>query len=146
MADELWTMREWIFDTLAASNDLTALLGGISGQRIFQGLAAQSAPFPLIQIRYISPVGGGDFETLNFTRLWTRARFLVVAVVNTPSYKSIHPIAKLADDLLHRQNGYATDGRVHYCKREAPYNQEYQNDGIQYREAGAFWEIAARVS
>lgn len=146
MAHELWTMRDWIFETLAADATLCALIGGTTDPRIKQETAEEGTLYPFIEIRYISPIGGGDFETLNFYRVWTRARFLVVALIDAASFQSLQPIAARIDVLLHKEEGSGLGGIVHYCKREAPHDEKYVIDGIQYRGSGAFWELAASAT
>jgi hypothetical protein len=140
--NEMECARQFIYDKLAADGTLTALIGS-SLPRIYPGMAEQGEAFPMIQIRWQGQVGGGDTRTLNYERVWTRMRFLVVGIVDIRSY--LDPLATIADkidDLLERQTGSNSLGTVKHCVREAPYAKQYPEDGIIYTEQGAYFELA----
>ena len=146
MADELWTARKWIRDTLLASDALKAEVGGAT-PRIYQGKGEAGSSYPQIQIRYISPVGGGDKKDLSRRRVFTRARFLVVAVASGRKYEALSAAVSMIDSLLELGEGAGVGGRVIWCTREAPHNDSYDDGkGTYYTEAGAFWEVAVQAN
>jgi hypothetical protein len=132
----------FIYEKLAADATLVAEIGGAL-PRIFPGMAEQGEAFPMVQVRWQGQVGAGDFRTLNYERVWTRMRFLVVGVVEFRSF--LDPLATIAnkiDVLLERQTGSNIYGTVKHCVREAPYSSQYEKDSIIYTEQGAYFELA----
>ncbi len=140
--NEMECARNFIYDKLAADGTLTALIGS-SVPRIFPGMAEQGEAFPMVQVRWQGQIGGGDTRTLNYSRVWTRMRFLVVGVVEERNFiGSLATIADKIDDLLERQTGSNSYGEVKHCVREAPYSQQYERDSVIYTEQGAYFELA----
>lgn len=135
MADELFTVQTWAFDTLAADDNLTALIGGEANPRIYQDTAPQAAVFPFVLIRFITPMP--DLLGNAGRRLWAQSRWEVTAVTNTRSYAALNPIVKILDELLHLESGTGTGGDVlafisdFAIRRPSP-----PESGIVYKESG----------
>lgn len=150
MADEIQLVENWLYSTLSADATLIALLGSqpaaIGGEGIFSGAATQGAVFPVVIIRYISPIGGGDLYVNGANRVWSRARFEVMAADARSDYEGLGAIASRIDTLLSIRSGVPiTGGLILQSIRESPYRRPSFVDGKNYREVGAMWDVIAQA-
>jgi hypothetical protein len=138
MAHELYQMRAWLFDTMAADATLCNLIGGTTNPRIYQSWAAQGSAYPSVHIRFISSRDGKD---LSRTRFVSIALFLVVAVGNNASYAALEPIASRIDTVLHKVQGTTLNGQRIWAERIQMRDAPEENDGEELRDSGAFYEV-----
>lgn len=161
MSEELSLVESWAYATLSADATLTALLGvqpasNGGGAGIFSGYAPKSAVFPLVIIRYISPIAGGsvgngfgvgDLYVNGNRRVWTRARYMIMAVDERTDYEGLTAIASRLDTLLSITNSIpVTGGNIMQSIRESPYRRPvYEGANQEFREVGAFWDVIAQA-
>jgi hypothetical protein len=151
MADELSLYEAWVYTTLSSDTTLVAMLGTqpatIGGEGIFSGYAPKAAVFPAILIRYISQIGSGDLYVNGARRVWTRARYQIVAVDERTDYEGLVSAADRIDTLLSIQQAVpVTGGNIMQSIREFPFRRPvYEGANQEFRELGAFWDIIAQA-
>lgn len=133
MADVLYTVQTYVFDTLAADATLTSLIGGASAPRIYQGTALQGATFPFVLIRFITSIP--DLSTNGARRVWSQSLWEVTAVKDGRSYSAISAIVSRLDLLLH--STVPLNGSVLSFIRQMPVRRPSPPEsGIIYTESG----------
>lgn len=162
MAEETSLVESFIYGRLSADATLLALLGTqtISGAGIFSGYAPKAAVFPIVIFRWISPISGGtsgytqgsigtgDLYVNGANRVWSRMRYMVMAVDERTDYEGLAAIASRIDTLLSITAAVAvTGGLILQSIREASYKRPvYEGAGQEFRELGAFWDVIAQAS
>lgn len=152
MAEETGLAEEFIYGRLSADSTLTDMLGEqpaeIAGAAIFNSRAPLNAVSPFIVFTWISPIGGGDLYVNGNGRVWSRSRYMVMAVDERADYEGLGAIASRVDTLLSITIGVnVTGGRVLQSIRESPYKRaRYEGANQEFRELGAFWDIIAQAA
>lgn len=133
MADVLYTVQAYVFDTLAADVTLTTLIGGASSPRIYQGSAPQGAVFPFVLVKHITSIP--DLSKNGARRVWSQSLWEVTAVKDGRSYSAISTIVSRLDVLLHSDE--PLNGPVLSFIRQMPVRRPAPPEsGIIYTESG----------
>lgn len=138
---DLLTADQWLYATLVGDSTLTSLA---CGSRIYDDAVPQTATFPFVQIRYLL---GTDTQTMGRNIVMNRPQYLVLAVDRADQASGVVDMTVLEtiyariQTLLHRSSGNVSRGLVYYCARERAFRNRYVQNGIEYREFGAIYQV-----
>ena len=136
---EATRVERWIFTLL--SQDGT--IAGIIGNRVYAGIAPQTAQTPYVVMTQLSP--GEDTPAAGGGRIWARPLYLIKAVTKSNSATTLQVLADRMETLLQGQKGGTTDVSIHYCVRERGFRLttvEPPGSGDIYQHVGGEWRIA----
>lgn len=139
MTDEMTAARNFIFDKLAASSDITDLIGGAANPRIFQEVAEPEALYPLVLIQSIPPIS----DSLGASRdlLFANPFFRVIGCVNKRTFATVGTLANEIFNALHRQSGNSDGRHILSAWRVAPHNRSFTDNGITYAVSGGDYRL-----
>ena len=143
--DEGVAILEWLITTLSGDDQLAAALdlgvGEPIGNRLWEGVAPEGTPFPVVIFTVGEPqdvggVGPGP-------RTMTRALVDVTVVDEAEGYGRIKAPARRLSVLLNgsHNTAVADGGTVLTCLRRSGIQYPEQVNGVQYRHLGATYEV-----
>jgi hypothetical protein len=143
-------MRRYFFNKMVGDSGFVTLFGATAiNDRIGQPFAAQSAAYPLINIRDLGAFNGGLLRPQNPGQdyVWAQRKYLVTAIKDVRAYPEV--LAEYMTGLFRLAQGLAvTGGRIIHCYMEdleAFHVDQYVKDGKTYSEQGSVWVIAAKA-
>jgi hypothetical protein len=132
--------RSWLYQTICTDVTLLALTPTI-GTRLYLGSGPVAAAFPFGVMQMLA--GGNDLNAIGAVRIWSDMLWLVKVVTKGTSSGAIEPIVNRIDALLHAASGTVTNGVIHTCIRERPFELPTVEDGVAYIQIGAEYRIKA---
>lgn len=132
--------RSWLYQTFANDATLQALTPTI-GTRIYLATAPVDAAYPFCTMQMLS--GGNDLMGVGAVRIWANMLWLIKVITKGTSTGAIEPIVNRIDALLHAKSGTVTNGVIHECVRERPFELPTVENGVAYVQLGAEWRIKA---
>jgi hypothetical protein len=133
--------RAFIWGLLANDATLNPLIGAGSAARIFNGVAPAGTSYPYVVMQLLS--GGNDLMAVGAIRVWADMLWLIKVITRGTSTGGIEPIVNRIDALLHAKSGTVTNGVIHECVRERPFELPTVEDGVAFVQLGAEWRIKA---
>lgn len=126
-------VETWLASTLGGDATLASLLpGGVHAHPIPQGVTFPAASFQ-------GPPGADDLMGVGTVRILTRLDYLVKAITDGESYPDA--AAARIDQLIHGAAAAVGPGRVMSCVRAGPFSLPTSENGMQFRQRGAFYHI-----
>ena len=123
------TAERWLYSKLSGDTG-TGGVATLVSSRIYNGIAAQGATYPLVVFQSMS---GVDVQGVGSTFIMENEVFSVKVVTQDRSYSTAETIANRINYLLHKASGTATGGVVLACVRQYVDKIETIEDGVQYK-------------
>ena len=133
---------DWIYQTLAADETLTALLASApsGGPGIYDTDAEEGAPYPYVVFNLHDP---NSVKGMGARRVWLDGLWIVRGVDECESFEELEAIADRIDALLHLQSGTVEAGRAE-AFQEDPFELAYAGGGRKFRELGGAYRVYAQ--
>lgn len=132
-------VRQWLYETLSTDVFLVPLVPG----GFWRGVAPEHTAYPFVSFHLQAP--GQDTTSVSRRRILSNSLWMVRATgVAGESDADLDEIAVKIDDAIDRQGGTAGTGRVYMATRETPWEQDYDDEGQHYREAGGLYRVWVR--
>ncbi|MDP9352943.1 MAG: hypothetical protein M3P51_15585 [Chloroflexota bacterium] len=129
-ADEV--AETWLATALGGDATLAGLLpGGVHSHPVPQGVSFPAGAF--------QQTGTDDLMGVGTTRILSTLEYLVKAITDGESYPDA--AAARIDQLLHGKAAPVGTGRVVSCVRARTFSLPTSENGKQYRQRGAFYQI-----
>lgn len=127
----------WLYSVLSEDATLAGLLpGGVHSHPVPQGVAYPAGSFQQTDTSDVMGVGTA--------RILTTLEYLVKANADGETYPDA--AAARIDFLLHGKAGPVGTGRVLSCVRARTFSLPTNENGKQYRQRGAFYQIQVQES
>jgi hypothetical protein len=144
LSNEPFAADTWIYSTLKADSQLTALIGGATNPRIFMEQAPQTnAVWPCVIYNMQSAV---DLMWVGPRRVWSDMLYLVRGLDKTTSYGgTLLTITERIDIALHAAPNGTTNahGVIWTCVGEMPFRLPEVRDGQNFKHSGRIYRIYA---
>ena len=135
---EILVASEFIYQKLTSDSIIASLVGN----RVYYGQGGSESSFPFIL--YYVYIPREDVVTVSGIRIMAEMDFVVKAITNETSIKTISDIDERVDQILHRASGTVSNGVVESCVRVNPFAYNESSDGITYRHVGGVYRMQIR--
>jgi hypothetical protein len=132
-----------IYDVLAGVSNITTLVGGAINPRIYQEIAVQGDPFPLILIQTLP--SRDDTKNASSERIFAIGNFRVVGVVKARRFDNASETLKTEiDTAIDLQSFVIGDNRILSITRMREYRRLLVDGGIYYAWAGGDYKVTIK--
>jgi hypothetical protein len=123
------TAERWLYGKLSGDTGTGGVVTLVS-TRIYNGVAAQGAAYPMVVYQSLS---GVDVQGVGAAFIMENEIFSIKAVTQSQTYTSAETIANRINVLLHKTSGTTTGGTVIACVRMYVDKMEIIEAGVTYK-------------